>query len=229
LQEEAPPVKEDAHSALAYSQEAQRAEQAKMRADRDRIRWEILTEKAERAYTEVARLDGDGEYMSREELVQAHGGDRGLFAKLDADLSGFITRHEWHAWLKETHAVKGAKGEQWLNSVLDTLLGHIKKTTEEEKKVGTHKDAVHWWQKSLQFAPDFAAKQEEMTRRRNIETGVVSSVTSTSERGMLNSLRSIPDKGKAEAIVKKLDASGDGILQVAEVKVDPPSASISLH
>ena len=105
-----------------------------MRADLEDMRWEALLQKADKAFNAVAGLDGDGKDLSREDLVTAHGGERGLFNRLDTDASGTVTRREWHRWLRETHTAKGAKGEGWLHSILDTLLGFVKQRADTKKK-----------------------------------------------------------------------------------------------
>jgi len=76
----------------------------------------------------AASKDDKGEpVLSKEELVEAHGGDFHLFAKLDVDQSGFVDANEFTTFLTAQAAEKEAKhagkhaGHHWLQALLDTL------------------------------------------------------------------------------------------------------------
>jgi hypothetical protein len=95
---------------------------------------EASRQEAEEAFRALARLHSDGskETVSKAELVEAMGGDYGLFKKLDADESGEVTLREFQDFVVKTWVEKGEKkAAKWLHSLCHTLTKH---TTEVEKE-----------------------------------------------------------------------------------------------
>ena len=55
-------------------------------------------------------------------LVACHGGDFGLFEKMDENANGEVNLAEWMAYINRTFMAK-SRGETWLRSVLEVQLG----------------------------------------------------------------------------------------------------------
>lgn len=61
------------------------ADKAAAEAAAAKVALEALFKKAHDVFVMTAAIDGEGETMTKEELVQAHKGDFNLFDKLDGD------------------------------------------------------------------------------------------------------------------------------------------------
>ena len=76
----------------------------------------------EEVYQLVAGEDG---IISKEELIDAQGGDYRLFQHMDADNGGSVSKLEWLIFMRGTHAQKSLtsikKGDKWLDHLMFTL------------------------------------------------------------------------------------------------------------
>lgn len=78
------------------------------------------------------RMSGSDGVLNKDELIEAHHGNFGVFADMDSGVDGLVTRDQWHSWLKTTREEKGEKGDKWLSSLLHTLSTNLREA--EEKK-----------------------------------------------------------------------------------------------
>jgi hypothetical protein len=84
--------------------------------DREHRKAELMHH-AEKVYMTLAQQNIEDDVVRQSELVNAHGGDFGLFKKVDASETGEITLTEWMDYMTHVHTTKEAlrdsKGQQW--------------------------------------------------------------------------------------------------------------------
>ena len=87
----------------------------------------LHADKIQAVFKLIATLDkdSDGNTISKDEYVRAHGGDFKMFDDMKRANEGEVTKAEFEAFLAEGRVKKGHKGDKWIRGLLETLCEYI--------------------------------------------------------------------------------------------------------
>ena len=88
-------------------------------------------------YGSGSDTDSDDDTIHKSELVRAQGGDFGLFAGMDIDGDGKVTREEWVEFLGQKYQEKGDRGAKWLTHLLNTMCINLADLSTSSEETGS--------------------------------------------------------------------------------------------